>query len=197
MRPLIKKIHTYTGLLSFTLMLVYGIAGLTATIRKGAEGAAPGFGPPRFETIAIPSGASKQQVSDLIYERLKPPLAEPLPGGAVDTDESGNLKLDFWSINGVTRATVLAREGRLRIEDKPNDLADYLNALHATLTAYPTHFPLLRLWGRYNHFGLVAMLFLALSGVYMWLASRPRYAPARMLVTEGSLVFALIYMLLR
>ena len=197
MRSLIKKIHTYAGLLSFTLLLVYGITGLTAALRKGAEDASPGFGPPRFETFALPAGASKQQVSGLLYAHLKPALAEPLPGEAVESDENGNLTLDFWSINGVKRVTVLAREGRLKIEDKPNDLPDFLNALHATLTAYPTRFPLLRVWGEYNHFGLIALLFLGLSGVYLWLASRPRYAPARMLASEGAVVFALIYMSLR
>ncbi len=92
---------------------------------------------------------------------------------------------------------MLAREARLKIQDKPSDLPDFLNALHATLTAYPTSFPLLWTWGVYNHFGIICMLFLALSGAYLWLASRPRYTPARILMTAGCLVFALIYMLLR
>jgi hypothetical protein len=197
MRPLIKKIHTYAGLLSFTLLLVYGIAGLTATIRKGSEGSAPGFGPPRFENFALPPGADTQQISDLVYGHIKPALVERLPADMVETDGDGNPRLDFWSINGVERVTVLAREGRLRIERKPSDLADFLSALHATLTGYPTSFPLIRIWGEYNHFGLICLLFLALSGAYLWLSSRPRYAPARMLVSEGCVVFALIYMLLR
>ena len=197
MRPLIKKIHAYAGLLSFTLLLVYGIAGLTAAIEKGMEDAAPAPGPPRFEQLALPLGAGKQQVSDLVYDRLRLSLAERLPADAVETDTDGNLRLDFWSINGVERVNVLAREGRLKIEERRSSLPDFLNALHATLTAYPTRFPLLRVWGRYNHFGLVCLMFLALSGAYLWLASRPRYAPARMIVSEGAAVFALIYMLLR
>ena len=197
MRSLIKKIHTYAGLLSFTLLLVYGIAGLTATFRKGVEGSAAAFGPPRFESFALPPGAGRQQLSDLVYDHIKPPLAERLPEGMVETDSEGNPRLDFWSINGVLRVTVLGREGQLKIQSQSSDLPDFLNALHATLTAYPTSFPLLRAWGVYNHFGLICLLFLALSGTYLWLASRPRYAPARMLADEGSLVFALIYMLLR
>jgi hypothetical protein len=197
MRPLIKQIHTYAGLLSFTLLLVYGIAGLTATIRKGSEGSAPGFGPPRFESFALPPGADKQQVASLVYDHLKPGLVERPPADMVEADGDGNPRLDFWSVNGVERVTVLAQEGRLRIEGKPSDLADFLSALHATLTGYPTSFPLLRGWGVYNHFGLICMLFLTLSGAYLWQSSRPPYAPARMLVSEGSLVFALIYMLLR
>ncbi len=197
MRRLIKKIHTYAGLLTFTLLLVYGVAGLTATFRKGAGTAEPAFGSPRLVAFTLPPGASKQQIADRVYDRLNPPLAERLTADLVESDVDGNPRLDFWSINGTQRVTVLAREGRLKIEQKPNDLPDYLNALHATLTAYPTSFPLLRVWGEYNHFGLFCLLFLSLSGVYLWLSSRPRYAPARLLAAEGSLVFALIYMLLR
>lgn len=197
MRPLTKKIHTYAGLLSFTLMLVYGIAGLTATIRKGSESSKPGFGPPRFESLVLPPGADKQQISALVYDHLKPALVERLPADMVETDGDGNLRLDLWSINRVERVTVLAREGRLKIQEKPSDLPDFLNALHATLTGYPTSFPLIRVWGVYNHFGLICLLFLALSGAYLWLSSRPRYAPARILMADGCLVFALIYMLLR
>ncbi len=115
MRRFIKKIHTYAGLLSFTLMLVYGIAGLTATIRKGSESSEPGFGPPRFETFALPPGADKQQISDLIYDRLKPGLAERLPADLVETDGDGNLRLDFWSINRVERGH--CARARSQVED--------------------------------------------------------------------------------
>lgn len=197
MRPLIKKFHTYAGLLSFTLLLIYGIAGLTATIRTRPEGSAARLGPPRFESLTLPPGASKQQVSDLIYDHLKPSLAEPRPADAVEIDGDGNQRLEFWSVNGVERATVLAREGRLKLEQHRIDLPDFLNALHAMLTTYPTRFPLLRVWEIYNHWGLICLLFLVLSGAYLWLSSRPFYVPARLLVAEGALVFALIYMLLR
>src|SRR5664279_3380095 len=114
MRPLIKKIHTYAGLLSFTLLLIYGIAGLTASLGKGMEDSVPAPGPPRFESLALPPGADKQQISDRVYDHLKPALAERLSGAEVEADGDGNLRLDFWSVNSVKRVTVLAREGRLK-----------------------------------------------------------------------------------
>jgi hypothetical protein len=201
MHRLIKKFHTYAGLLSFTLMLIYGVAGLTATIRKGAEGSARGFGPPRFESFSVPTGLDtqldKHQVSDLVYDHLKPPLVERLTTEMVETGGAGNPRLDFWSINGVQRVTVLVREGRLKIEKQRSDLPDFLNALHATLTGYPTSFPLIRVWGTYNHFGLLCMLFLALSGAYLWLVPRLRLPSSKFVMIAGAGLFVLICEALR
>jgi hypothetical protein len=55
----------------------------------------------------------------------------------------------------------------------------------------------MRLWTWYNEFSIWSLIGMSLSGVYLWLASRPRYRPAIYVFAFGSLSFLLLYMLTR
>src|SRR5262245_9307009 len=72
MNAWIKKIHMYTGLLNFTILCVFGLAGLVATA-QAPDIFAPGT-VPAVTTLPFraPGSASDQQVGELIRERLQP-----------------------------------------------------------------------------------------------------------------------------
>lgn len=192
MRSLMRKLHAYAGLLSFTVLLVYGVAGLTVTFHAG-PGEHPRELPAKFMTFEPPAGASDEQIASLAYEKLKPtlfgPLSRPWPG----KDSAARLRLGFWSVNGTHEVTYFAAERRLRIEARRTSFWNYLNALHTATGVEDAPTLPLRLWAILNQFVMFAMLFLAATGIYLWLASRPKFRPARILLVAGAAATIFVY----
>ena len=54
-----------------------------------------------------------------------------------------------------------------------------------------------RLWAFYNEVAIWALITMALSGLYLWLASRPKYRWAWVSFLTGSGAFAVLYVLTR
>jgi uncharacterized iron-regulated membrane protein len=197
MKNLIRKIHMYMGLLSFSVLLVYGIAGLTATFQRAPDQRRHPDPEIRYETFKAPQGASDREVADLVYRQVSPPYAGPVPTWALRRDESNNLRLDFYSVNGVRRVAVLEKENRLRIEHQRSDIWHYLNGLHTTTPAWPPqHLPVL-LWALYNELAIFTLLGMAASGMYLWAASRPKFRAAQVSLAAGAGVFVVLYILTR
>ena len=188
----VRKIHMYAGLLSFTALLVYGIAGLAATFEAGSHTA-----PPEFVAFNAPPGATDKQIAGQVYRLLAPPLASPVPAWAIRRDREANIRLDFYSPNGVRHVTVLEGEKRLRVEVERRVLWQYLNGLHTATDTAAGRDIRMRLWGAYNQFAIAALLLLAASGLYLWLASRPRFRAAQLTFAAGAGVFVLLYALTR
>jgi len=63
-RRLIKKLHTYIGLLNFCNILVFGIAGLAATFHWGEERKPAFIAPVRYESFTAPPGLTDKQIAD-------------------------------------------------------------------------------------------------------------------------------------
>jgi hypothetical protein len=196
MRSLVRKLHAYAGLLSFTVLLIYGIAGLTVTFHAG-PGEHPNEQPVRFVNFDPPAGATDEQLASLAYEKLRPMLFGPLSPPNPEKDSHGRLRLAFWSINGTHEATLLAAEKRIRIESRRTGFWNYLNELHtATEVENAATLPL-RLWAILNQFVMFTMLFLAASGIFLWLVSRPKFRPAMILLGAGTAAMVLVYVAMR
>ena len=69
--------------------------------------------------------------------------------------------------------TYLEEPRTVRIEVRQNDLFSFLPAMHTAHSRRGPRILAARLWGYYNEFSTWAFLFMALSGVYLWLESRP------------------------
>ncbi len=186
MRTLIRKLHMYAGLFSFTALMVYGVAGLDGT-------ASPPPGQPEAEAPAIeflpfnPAGAAGDKAAaDAVYELLKPPLAGPIPDWAIHRNGANDLELDFYSPNGMTRATVLEKEGRLRIERRRVRVWGFLNNIHGMTPGEYQKDIRLKLWTWYNEAAMWSLTGMVLSGVYLWLASRPGWRAAQLTFAVGS-----------
>ena len=193
----IKKLHMYCGLLNFSILLVFGIAGLTATFEQAPENRPRPQPTARFENYTAPPGADDKQVADDVHRFLNLPLTNRLPKGALRRDEQNNLQLNFYTINGIERVTVLEKEDRLRIETLRVSLWRYLDHLHSTTSGARTPDLRIRLWGYYNEFAIWSLIGMALSGLYLWLSSRPGYRPAQAVVLAGSGFFVALYLLTR
>ena len=182
--------------LTFTILVVFGIAGLWTTLQPAPPNRRRPEPQVRYEPFQAPANVSDKELAPLIYERIKPSLSLK-PGWFAHRDGSNDLFVDFYSVNGLTRVTVLERENRLKIEPGPNNLWQFLNNMHAvTLGEKPPDWRV-RLWAWQNEFALWALSGMALSGVYLWLASRPRHAWALYSLGAGSAAFIVLYVITR
>src|SRR2546423_12757309 len=99
MRALIKKIHMYSGLLSFSALIVFGITGLTATFERPEQRQRESSA--RFRDFTVPPNLTDKQVADLVYAALRIPLSAPIPSWAVHRNGGNQLQLEFYTLNGI------------------------------------------------------------------------------------------------
>lgn len=194
MRRLVRKLHIYAGLLSFTAFVVYGIAGIRATLIEAPDDRRPNPSDVREIVFDVPGDLSDKALADRIHAELDLPLTRPIPEWALYRDEERNLVLDFYTANGIRRVTVLEAEGRLRVEAEQAPLGQFLNQLHATVGVGGP--PTVTAWALYNIFSTFCLLFMTVSGVYLWLATRPGHGLALVSFAAGSAAFlALVWLI--
>jgi hypothetical protein len=62
----------------------------------------------------------------------------------------------------------------------------------------PAHYVLLmHLWTYYTEFSIYSLIAMALSGIYLWLASRPGYIWGQVAFVAGCGIFIVLYVLAR
>ena len=167
-----KKIHMYAGLLSFMAFVVWGVTGIEAVFlpRPGEWQPAPVSSQKEFP-FEGPGNLDDKELAKAIYEAAN--LA--MRGGYYDVHRNGAGHLAFiaYTANGQRDFTYFEDQRRVRIEFRDADLSGFLSAMHASHSRRgPPDLPA-RLWGYYNEFSTWAFLFMVLSGIYMWVATRP------------------------
>lgn len=197
MQSLIRKLHIYAGLLIFVNLLVYGITGLSVTMKPAPDERPLRVPTVRYQAFTPPPNLTDLQVAEQIRQSLHIALTGPVHNYSIQHDAGNNLVVNLWTVNGPFKTTVLESENRLRIEDYRNSLWDAINGLHATTGRTEVPDLRLRLWAAYNEFALWLLIGMSLSGLYLWLASRPGYWPAQISVAVGAGVFVLLYILTR
>ena len=85
----------------------------------------------------------------------------------------------------------------LSLESHRASLRDYNGSAHATTVLHAAPDLRVRLWGAYVTFAIGALLFLSVSGVWLWLSSRPRLWWAWLLAGSGSGLVALVWAVTR
>jgi hypothetical protein len=123
-RTFVLKLHIYAGLLSFAQLVIYGVAGLAATVE--ARPRPKPIVSSREVAYTPPPSKSDKEVADNVYQLLALPLTRPMPLFAIKRNEQNDLLLDFYNINGIHRVTVLEREHKLRIDEVHNGVATFL-----------------------------------------------------------------------
>ena len=196
MRNLVLKLHIYAGLLTFSQLVLYGVAGLVATAQTAAE--RPKIPHTvRYVPFTVTPGATDQQVADSVYSTLHLPLTRPMPGWFLRRTAENDLLLDFYNINGIFRVIVLEREGRLRIEEIRNSAGLFLGDMHAITIGDAEAPRLMRVWAFYNEFAIWCLLAFCVSGVYLWLTAQARLWWAWASLATGMAGFAAMWMAFR
>ena len=198
LHPLVKKIHAYIGLLNLSIVLVWGAIGVYEMLAARETGR-PAPIAEWTQPYTAPANATDRIVANEVYALIKPPLAGPPGDFALKHDAAGNLTLDFYSPNGVTKVTVLEGEHQLRVQKSVNNIWRFVNNLHATTTQDTRggRFMTLRLWTYYTELSIWSLLAMTISGLLMWMLSRPGYRPAQFTFAAGVALFAVLYMAVR
>src|ERR1039457_2997541 len=130
---LIRKIHTYAGLLTFVNLAVYGIVGLSALYLMRPHSQPPVVS---YQNFTVEPNLTDRQVAERVCAQLNLSLATPVNSFAIQHDGANNLFLDFRHPNGTPQVPVLEKDGRIRIEESRNSLWLYLYTLHETTAAF-------------------------------------------------------------
>lgn len=190
---LIKKLHIYTGLVNFIILMVFGVAGLQATFRVQRQ----------FNDVVetrpfdAPANATDLEVAAAAVRALD--LPAPMPGpNAVHRDADQNLTFTSYTVNGPRLITVLEPQHQLRVTIRRNALVHFFDNLHATTLRNSGGGDLrIRMWAWYVEFSIWSLIFMSVTGVWLWLASRPRLGWAQATVATGFGGFLLLYVVMR
>jgi hypothetical protein len=192
----VKKIHMYSGLVSFMAFVVWGVTGVHAILLPPPGG----YEPPEVSSEQTfpfegPGDLDDKQLAQRIFDTA----ALTMTGGFYDVrrDESGNLAFLSYSANGRRDFTYFEDQKLVRVQFRDNDMADFLSSMHAGHSRRGPPDLSSRLWGYYNEFSTWAFLFMALSGVYMWVATRPSLPWARLCVAGATAVGVVLWVVTR
>jgi len=192
MAKLIKKIHIYLGLLNLSIVLVFGLAGLKATFKLGGRGMPP-VTATRYEPFTVPpSLADDTAVAEHVRAQLR--IAAVIHD--VRRDPDNNLAFAYYTHNGPHYVTILEKENRLRLAIHQTGMWSFFDNLHATERRDMKDWRV-QLWAWYNEFSIWSLIAMALTGVYLWLASRPGFLWAQISFAVGAGAFLLLYFVAR
>jgi hypothetical protein len=192
------RIHMYTGLFNFTALVLFGVVGVIASLLPPhAERPRPERAVEELE-FEVPGGLDDRQLADHVQATLALPLTGPAPQWTFRRDDDHNLHFRLPTPARSYEVTVLEEEGRVRLETLQFAPWQYLVHLHE-MTPSRVASPDLRAraWTWYLELSIWSLLLMAVSGVYLWLDSRPRHRWAWLSLAVGTLVFAGFYWVVR
>lgn len=192
----IKRLHTYSGLLTYVALIVWGITGIHAVFLPS-----PGNWKPQevSKVVEVPFDApgdlDDKELALRMFEASGVTMSRP-PNGT-HRDSSHNLVFSVYTPNGRRDFTYLESDGKIRIEVRQNDISGFLSSMHTGSSRRgPPDLPA-RVWGYYNEFSTWAFCFMTLSGLYLWLATRPRLQWAWLTFGGTCLVSAALWIVTR
>jgi hypothetical protein len=169
----VRKLHMYSGLLTFMAFVVWGVTGIHAVFLAPPDQYQP---PPVSSVQERPYQASgrldDEQLSRAIYDAIQIPLAAGRYN--VHRDGQSNLAFNVFTINGGREVTYLEEQGLVRVAHRRNSVWSYLSSMHTAFSRRHALTPAAIAWGLFNELALYALVFMTFSGTYLWLATRPR-----------------------
>lgn len=198
MNRLVKKIHMYSGLISFTALVIFGLIGIAATFfPHPEERPRPEASIQEFD-FNVPGDLDDRQLADHIQAELDLPLTGPAPDWSLGRNKENNLRFRLPTPGHYHNVVVLEQENRIRITTQPFDRWQYLFHLHE-MTPRPGQMDLrVKLWAYYGLFSVWALITMTVSGLYLWLNTRRRKLWwAQVSFSVGTLCFVVLYLALR
>jgi hypothetical protein len=187
----------YTGLLNFSILFAFGITGLLATVEQSGINVRRGGSAVDTRGFKVPPNLTDYQAALAALNFLNLPLVSPPADNAVHRDRQDNVTFSVYSANGAQQVTLIEAENRIRIETRRNDIWHFLENLHATTLNTLTSDLRIRMWAWYTEFAIWSLIAMVLSGVWLWLSSRPTYFWAGISLVAGNGAFLVLYFLAR
>ena len=141
-----------------------------------------------------PGSISDQQAAELIGAQLQPAHAGK-PG--VRRNAQHELVADFYSVNGLVRATFLESQGQLRVETRRNSIWRFLDNAHATTIQETASSWAVRAWSWYIELSIWSLMLMALSGIWLGLTTRWPFWWTKASLVTGTLAFAASFWVLK
>jgi len=194
MTETLKRVHMWVGLFNLTVLIVFATAGIHVTLLPGPGARSEPAAEIREIEYRAPQELTDKQVADDLYARLALPAVGPIPKWALKRDEQNRLVLSFESPNGVHRVTVLEQEHKVRVEHARNSLGEFMSLMHSTTLYHSQPDLRVRLWALYVDLSIFSLMFMAASGPWLWLASRPHLWWARASFAAGAGLFVFLWL---
>lgn len=193
MNTWVRKLHIYAGLLNFSILIVFGLAGLVVTFDAPDIFHTGNPPPSEIRPLSFPPNSSDKEIGALVAQTLQPAHAGP---PVVHRDPSTHqLVVDFYSVNGLVRATALEQTSQLRVETYRNSIWRFFDNVHATTISEQTTSTAVRAWAWYIEFSIWALIFMAVSGAWLGLTERQRFRWTNISFAAGCAVFAAFWAL--
>lgn len=189
----LRRIHIWVGLFNLTVLVVFAITGITATV--GGRGPEPAV--VRTVDYEPPASFTDKAVADDLFDRLALPAVGRVPAWAVHRNEQNVLVLDFYGPNGVHHVTVREQEKQVTVRFERNSLVGFLNGMHETTSLGSPPDVRVRLWAFYVDLSIFSLVFMSITGVWLWLSSRPRLWWAQAALAAGTGLFAVLWLVTR
>ena len=190
-----KKIHMYSGLLSFLGLTVWGVVGVESAFRSAPEDRPRVEPAVRYLAFEAPDDIADPELAQAMVDAAKMPFITAAPRHR--RDEQNLLSMNYFTVNGRRRLTLLEDESKIRIEEFPATAWGFLDSAHVNTIFHSRPAWQLKLWGAYNETSLWSVTFMTLSGIYLWLATRPKLAWAGWTLGAGCAAFVLFYAAVR
>ena len=186
----IKKIHIYAGLFNFSILCVFGLAGIVVTAEAPDifhAGTQPSVSTVPFQA---PGSASDKEVGELIAGKLRPRNA-----GKPNVRRNANHQLvaDFYSVNGLVRVTLLETEGQLRVETLRNSIWRFIDNAHATTIQETASEWAPSAWAWYVEISIWSLMLMALTGMWLGITARWNYWWTKAALAAGTAAFFIFY----
>jgi hypothetical protein len=194
---LIKRIHMYTGLLNFTVLTIFGIIGIVATVLPNPSQREKPEATVQTRDFQLPGGMDDRQLADYIQASLDLPLTGPAPEWALGRDRQNRLRFRLGTPARFYEILVLENQNKIQITTQPYDVWQYLFHLHELTPGWAQPELRTQLWAWYMEFSIWSLMLMSLSGVYLWLATRPKYRWAQASFAVGSAIFVIFYIGIR
>jgi hypothetical protein len=190
----IRKIHIYLGLINFSLLMVFGLAGVIVTaeapdIFRQKQGPAL-----TSREFTAPPGASDREVAQILGQALAPPHSGP---PVVRRNSSNQLVADFYSVNGLTRVTLLESEQRAHVQTYRNSIWRFIDNAHATTIAEQSTSAAVHAWAWYIELSIWSLCLMALSGLWLGVTARWTFRWTRVSLAAGCAAFVVLYWVAR
>src|SRR3954469_16674603 len=186
----IRKIHMYLGLVNFSLLIVFGLAGLVVTseapdIFKQKQQPAVAY-----RDFTPPPSASDREVGQLLADALQPAHAGP---PVIRRNGSNQLITEFYSVNGMMRATLLESEHRVQVQTFRNSIWRFIDNAHATTISENARGGAVRAWAWYIELSIWSLIAMTLTGVWIGVTARWSFRWARFSLAAGCAAFVVLY----
>lgn len=174
-------VHLHGGLVCFWYLLVFGVTSLGFN-HPGWIPRSVGAPVEWEKTLVIPATPDDLKLGEAVQQQLDL-IGWVLPWN-LERMPSGDLRFEIERPGRKYRVTTDRAAARVRVEESRTGPASILHFLHGSAGGVPGT-RVLDLWGAYTDVTTGLVLFLAVSGVVLWLKrSRDRRLAALLLLTS-------------